>query len=360
MKTKHLFLIRTPLQYMNAMEAILSFKLNPHECTIINLTDFQKSKNQINNLKTPFQTIKQVHLYLSINKRGSKFVHLLKSILNYIRLNILLQLTIKKYSRLEYLFVGHIDFPISAYICKKVRAKNYIFLEDGVATIDIVYRRELNKRAPFKIKKKQNSNFFSQASLDKWFLPKINEVSLDAITFFTVYNRLNVSLPDKLEANNLTFYKSLKSANQKSLKEIWFLGQPLVDVGIMKKEMYLQLIDKALNIAYKNNTKLVYIPHRSENLLKEITNKDIEIKYLNESVETYLLTSKVIPEKVIGYISSALINLNILFNNEEIELSHIDVEGSLLIKKEEISRILSYIKSEKGINRFSHECKNLK
>lgn len=87
----------------------------------------------------------------------------------------------------------------------------------------------------------------------------------------------------------------------------WFIGQPLVEDGVMLKEKYLSVIQQLIEISKKKDRKLVIKPHPRERIgkyssleVKVIENNEIPIELLiDTSNQTYVYT----------YYSSAILNL---------------------------------------------------
>jgi len=88
---------------------------------------------------------------------------------------------------------------------------------------------------------------------------------------------------------------------------IYFIGQPLPEIGVISSEYYIATLKK---LKYTYSKKIIYFPHPREgdNLIREIS-KIFEIKIPETIFEEYFLNLQTIPCEVISFYSSVLVNL---------------------------------------------------
>ena len=88
---------------------------------------------------------------------------------------------------------------------------------------------------------------------------------------------------------------------------IYFIGQPLPDVGMVSSEYYISTLRKLKN---NYSQKIIYFPHPREDkkLLGELS-KYFEIKVPDTIFEEYYMQLEIVPFAVISFYSSVLVNL---------------------------------------------------
>ena len=115
--------------------------------------------------------------------------------------------------------------------------------------------------------------------------------------------------------NNYDYLKERKKKNQKIDNNlVYIIGSASVERGVLPENYYLKIIS---NILIKNKSnKTIYIPHRLENLgyLKKQFRK-INFYKLSIPLEAFMTINKILPHKVYGFYSSALFNINKIFDN---------------------------------------------
>ncbi len=123
----------------------------------------------------------------------------------------------------------------------------------------------------------------------------------------------------------------------------YFIGQPFIELNICSKKQYFSsLFD--ISKKYKN---LIYIPSRKESdqNLNQISNSlAINIFRTETNIELFFIENKLIPKRVLGFNSTALLTLNKIFNSQkaltEIIALKIDFDGKRFKKQ----HILKYYK----------------
>jgi hypothetical protein len=82
---------------------------------------------------------------------------------------------------------------------------------------------------------------------------------------------------------------------------------------------YLATIKKICNhfiFKFGTDIEIIYIPHRDENIdAKHLLRKNnIKIMNINQPIEKYFLENRIFPSCVVGFFSTALFNLDFIFN----------------------------------------------
>ncbi len=315
---KNLFIIRSPLQLINCMEAISYFNLeNDNNILVIIYNNTNNTKEQINKLINKYKWYEIIKI--NQKKKKSKFF-------DYI----LLINKLKKQSY-NYLFVG--DFgTIYKLIIANTLKKQVWYVDDGVITFK--YYEELIK--PKKINK------FNLRMIRFLFIGlKIN--IQDNINFFTYFDL--ETLPNiKIINNNLFNFKQLYMKNIILDNVTYILGQPLFETNLLKEDDYFECID---NIIKTISTKIVYIPHRTEkinNRHKSYINNNFEIRDINMPVELYFLEQNIEPYSIISFMTTAFFTLKKIYPNTKYGYYYIS-SSKILQRKQDVQRAYDKVKS---------------
>jgi hypothetical protein len=215
-------------------------------------------------------------------------------------------------------------------------------LDDGMNSLSIasLRKKEINEGV---------SHFYQQ----KKGIKKKAELIMLGIKRFTVPQNLKfysafieeVIDGDQLIKNNFKFFSTLQEY-KKSENITYFIGSPLVDLGILNPDVLLDLL-KRIKDFYGDN--IIYIPHRLEraNSLMLIE-KLMPVRPLSVPIEFELITSHTIPIRIASFYSAALITTHKLFK-DIIEINSFVLPYNLVkkFKTENLDLIYSKIKENK-------------
>ena len=323
----NIFLVRTPLQFLNAITARRYFNIDEKDAILIIL--YNHSEN----------TKKQLNYIEQTNTEGWRKTLRLKNRNNLFHL-LELRYIIKKLTKenLNYkLFVGNYTNTIYRDIANNKVFEEVVLLDDGNATISL-YDQMVNKNNIDLNKNKSILNRFIRR------IVKLNPNYLSKCTFFTVYKELKpVQEINVIHHGYICFEKEL--INKKVSNDAVFLGSPYVDLQLMKEEDYLNLMRI---IRKKFNNKIWYIPHRTETeeILKKIRNIGYTIKRLNTSIEYEILINRFeIPSHILCFTTSAAINFKYLLANKEVRIE---------VLKPEINKFTDDIYREKIVGIYKY------
>ena len=274
----NIFIVSSPLQLMNAIEATNYFKTN-NNILLLLYTDNTKVLNQMKKLLgfVDWHIIK----YISIPQKIIDKLLFVNSIHNS------LKDIIKE--KIDKLFVGEYRSDHVTHIVNTLTNKNIYLLDDGLAQLD--YHKEMNTKS-HKVRK-----FVYKALFYK--LQKIN------YTFFTIFDIQN----EKIIKNNYSFFK--KNISDKQIdNSIYFISQPLVELEIISEENHRKLLSKIINF-YKRK-KFIYIMHRREDIehVKKLSNElNFEYKILENLIELEMINAKSVPLEFATFFSTAIVTL---------------------------------------------------
>lgn len=284
---KNIFLVGTPLQLLNAIEAIHHFELKNNVLILIHRS-MEANRVQM-------QSIVSMHAWSEIieipYRSGSNLFSYIK-IIRYL-----------SYFTYNYMFVAKLE-SIQKIFIANIKKNKVFLLDDGALTISI-YENQIK---PNKI----NKYSFKEI---RFFLLGLKIKVHDAINLFTYFN-LEATEQTSVVKNCLNFLKtSYLAASSVDSERIYFLGQPS-----FKHICDIEYIDGVMNLTSWFDKKIVYIPHRGESSerlksLIERNNSLVEILNINMPIELYFLENKIYPMHIVSYYSTALVTLKILYDN---------------------------------------------
>jgi hypothetical protein len=140
---------------------------------------------------------------------------------------------------------------------------------------------------------------------------------------------------------------------------IYFIGQPLPDLGMVSSTFYIQTIKKLEKLLLK---RIIYFPHPRENsrLINELSN-DFEIRKPETIFEEYYLQLESVPGTIISFYSSVLVNLIYLKAPSKIiaiEIPSAEINGSRF--KKLVAPVYDYFHKNSNPNFQVLDASNLK
>lgn len=270
MKKSYLF-VESPLQLLNAYEAIHKFNLKNYKI-IIRLSNHIENDKQIKFL------VKQLNLnnfeFILINSDKKTINDIFKILINKYKY--------KFQNNIDKVFIGNYDSGFFKIIMKQFNKDKIILLDDGSKTLAI--QKQFSKDCFY--------NLFTIYDIAPFKGQKI---------YKNEYKGIRIKLQDLKVAKN----------------KILFLGAKLSEIGIIEEKKYIELLQK---ISRKYNDKtIIYITHRGEskNKLQKIEKiENIDIKRFNFPIELLGLFETSIPCKVASFYSTAVLTIKYLYNIE--------------------------------------------
>lgn len=265
-----LLFIESPLQIINAYEAIEKYNIKQYDI-IVRLSNIKQNDEQIIYIITRLK-IDNI-LFVNIRIKNKKIIDYLKLFFYRFRYVFL---------KIDKVFIGNYESGFFRLILKQFSKNQIILMDDGAKTINI-----------------QNN-----------FRDTLNYNLFTMFDFKPYKNQIIVKNNYQLVQKNL---QNLKIEEEKIL----FLGLKLSEINIVSQKYYLQQIDKIAN--YYKDKKIIYIPHRGENQdkiakINKISN--LEVVQLHYPIELYGLYNKNIPYKVCSFYSTALFTMKNIYNLE--------------------------------------------
>ena len=304
MDRKNLFIVRSPLQIINALEAIEYFNLEKNVLVIIyNNTD--NTNTQMDNLIALYKW--QEVIYVNEKKKRSKYLEYIAFVYK-----------LKKQSY-NYLFFSNLG-SIHKLLLANLQREHTYYIDDGVETLT----RYKNVFVPNKL------NEFKLRQL-RFIFAGLKIFIKDDINFFTYFD-LQDFRNSKIIRNDLKHFKQKYLGDMQKDDVTYILGQPLVKVGLLKERDYFAYLDMIV----KNTTKkVVYIPHRNENIsqkLQSYQSEMFEIRDINMPIELYFLEYKMYPKHIVSFMTTAFFTLQKLYS--QIEFSYVYIPSKKILQRQ--------------------------
>lgn len=300
---KNLFVVRSPLQIINAIEAVNYFKLTNSTLILIHNRSLVNTE-QMKRLIDIVSWEKIIHIEESYKSKFFKYLGVIKYL---------------KKQPYKYVFLGELGISYKIIIAN-IKKEKVFLLDDGTATVDY-YNKFIRQD------KYNKYNFREIRFLFFGLKIKIR----DKINLFTYFNLEPVN-ENQVIRNELAYLRmNYLDKAKKDSDVIYFIGQ--TSEVFMNIDMYIKDIE---NLIIKFNRKIVYIPHRSEskeqeNAVLSIKSNLFTIKKLELPLELYFLYNNIYPLHIISYFSTALVTLSILF--KECKAEYIKVSKNSINKK---------------------------
>lgn len=306
----NLFIIRSPLQLMNAIEAKEHFStknnilLIMHDSTVENSISANSTQMQSVSKLSTFD--EKIDFYYSNRSKLSKLSS---------QARLIKKLQQKNY---EYVFSGDYGI-INQLVIANLKAKSIYLMDDGTVTL----ATHANKLHPnFK------SPWGGKLKLLRYKFFGLNTKQEHPINLFTNYN-IKPHSSEKIIINNYNYFKKIYV--EKALKDerIYLLGQPFTSGKTMTDEKYINYLKKIINY-YKK--EIIYIPHRAEivsDQLKALVSDKFTLQKNEGPIEIVFLSKNVYPMHVVSFYSSALFNLEKIFEATTIDAIKIDSKDLL-------------------------------
>ncbi len=345
---KNFFLVKTPLQLLNAIEARHYYQLNKEDCILVLMAD-RKSQAQLNNLA---DDVNEWELVVDLNTVPLFFSDPLqtenlklwgcglfkRSFFYAMRLNRISQ----KITKANYIFIGHAQYVYMRHFANTLPCSKVVCLDDGNATYLLAEERRCPKN------KNNEKNFKKKLKLFlKTKIQKINNNDYKKLEFFTIYNII-AGEGDSVIKHSFSYLR--KNITEKNITdEVYFIGSPISETRILSQEEYLFHLKRV--VKYFKNRDVVYISHRreSEMNLKEISHKlGIKVVTFDYPLEYQLSIIGPRPKIMASFISSALDSCSLIFGDTMKVISFkLDLKDSPL--KDEIDNIYKGYESDKNM-----------
>jgi len=315
---KSVFLVKSPLQILNAIEAKIYFGLHVDECVLVVMGDRKSQPQMLKLINDNWQWAEIIILdyvgLLSLNifylnnelpaNADSSFLN--KSFFNVYKLN-----KISKYvGNARYIFIGYERSEYMRHFVNITKNDMTVLLDDGVVTIDIAKERSRGRCNDKKISLAKNIKLNL-----KRFLQGLKDSKIDSVCFFTAYD-IEVHIKDKIIHHNYRYLRG-NSCGASRASLVYFIGAPLSEAGIMSQKVYFEYLEKVKE--YFKGFNVVYVAHRRESRenLNEIEAKlGFQVRLFDYPVEYQIIKSGDKPGVIASFVSSVLDSCRLIFGDE--------------------------------------------
>ncbi len=246
-----------------------------------------------------------VHLY---NRDLAKFKRI-----SIITKNIISRIKLKKavkFSQFDAVIFGHYLDPPQRCIASNFINKPVVLVDDGIFTFQLPYFRELEVKGMHPV------GYNSQ--LNQILLPRIwgqtNLQRLD-ITLFTMYHMQDVKGLE-LQLNRMEWLQQ-KLRGAESTNDCYFIGSNLSETGVVEEQIYLDLLIRWKN-QFPNTNNPYYLVKFSEDpdKIRKVVDLGFSVIRPDIPVELYFILNRVYPMAIGTVLSSAILNLYLLFGRK--------------------------------------------
>jgi len=292
----NLFLVQTPFQLFNAIEAKNRFHKNEKNILIIIHKGNEKNLNQINTI-------------IDYDKDWMKIIQI-DFITTFQRLlyPFYIKTFIDKWNQLHVntIYVA-LYRNIAAHIVNSVKHTTTIIYDDG---------NTMFKTIKFLNEKKKKSFSALRGLKDRILLRNTKIDFLYDSTLFTLFDITSFqNIENSVIKNDFSYFKS-KIKNLRKEKNIFFIGSKMIHNGL-KKKTFEKVLKTVIEFYAKLNKEVYYVPHRYEDLsyLEKLAKEfNFILMPFSSIIEFEFIMKGIDPSEVATFRSTAVDTLNIIYD----------------------------------------------
>ena len=322
---RNVFVVDTPHQLLNAIEAIHSLQLTNNHLLVVRAKDADQGRFMPLIKTSDWVTVSFPSPFIDSRGWVQKFFGTVANrwycrYLHFQRMKTLAKLA-ARFRHVEKLFLGHYfpkEKPFMRHLANTITYNTLYLLDDGTDTIEINKRRH---RIEGNVPEASIETSISRTSVWKTILTHLRArywnwylAEAPCVTFFTVYD-LDVRKGDLLIKNDYSYLRSVVPLQRIYITDtVIFLGQ-CIDDGYLEMNAHLDFLSKVRE--YFAEEKFIYVAHprESASCLNRVTeNLQCEIWPSSSVIEHDLFSRGIKPKAVAGFVSSALITLAYLMD----------------------------------------------
>jgi len=328
LKTKpNVFIINTPYQLLNAIEAVHLFQLTNNHLIVPLLKSAARERFMALIKANDWVTVSFPSPFIEskpwVEKVFGRVVHRWYHRCLHLGRMITVARLVARFKKVDKLFLGQYlveHVPYMMHIANTIEYNTLCLLDDGTDTIEIAKRRQKIQRNDREARFDQNNTNPSvgeprqthvRGKFWKW-----NLAEAKSLTFFTSYD-IDVVPSDQLIRNDYSYLRSLASPQQIDMSDtVLFLGLCVVD-GEFEMNAHLEFLSMARE--YFAGKKFVYVAHPRESAASVAKIRELlqcELWPSSSVIEYDLIVRGVKPGAVAGFVSSALLSLADLMDSD--------------------------------------------
>jgi len=317
---KSVFLVKTPLQLLNAIEAKHHFNISASDSVLIAMGD-RKSRLQLIKLMHATDEwgvaidINDISLFSSdpFVKKNS-FLSFLLSKINFLKTSFFYVRRLNRVSKYlkssDYVFVGYTGYIYMTHFINIMPHNKLVFLDDGNGTYRHADKRRLGGVKLSGVGPGKKLKIFGKRVFQG---VKVKEPG--AACFFSAYNVFPGD-KDQVVKNNFSYIRG-RIESLPVLEEVYFIGSPLSEVGFISLDNYLSSLKRIKK--YFEYKKIVYIAHRRESPDKlKILECELGLKVVlfDYPIEYQLAYIGPRPNILASFFSAALDSCSLIFEDK--------------------------------------------
>lgn len=348
------FVINTPLQLLNAIEASAAYGSTQPHLLILHWKRWPRKAFEGLLQGSTWSSITWLPLDIERPRWHFPPTRVSDALAEYVwvwrraRQRRLLESAFQRYgSGIRILAVGNYCQPFMRHVLNTIPHRRGVALDDGTDSLKAAEQRRREFGHPVDT---SDRSAFSLSSLKarvnaKWV--DLNDRHPDSeVEFFTVYD-----LPSMPVATiRRHAFERLRSTlrYQRGGSEVFFLGQPLAEDGYISASDFEALLRKVKR--YYANEDLIYVPHKRETRLSRgiAASVGLKISEFDDPIEIVLATGQRQPRVMSSFFCSALENCGIIFGNL-VDIHAVRVPAAMLLDAHEaVERIYAYLEQSKS------------
>ena len=293
-----IFLIATPLQALNAIEARHHFKLAAEQCQLV----WFHSGSEANDRQTEDMLGQADWVRTDTIHYSGRNFRCWKQRFDEVNA------VARSMERTEYLFMGDYAFDLMRHFTHAVERREVVVLDDGNATL-LIDRARRDSGGPYFLRPHSFGGRIK--CLIKTRGCGMNRSLVDELTFFTIYD-LDADDRTTVVPNTYAHLRSRLNLASRS-DETFLLGDATPDKNQMREDAYFDCLERALD--YLGRSSVLYMAHRLEKpeKLRKIESRfGIPVRESTMPIECRLCLSESVPKVIAGFFSSALDSCRVL------------------------------------------------
>jgi hypothetical protein len=310
----NVFLIETPHQLLNAIEAKNTLELTDNHLFIVILDGYPENSYKP---LVVYEDWEEVRFIPSKIKSGHPIAeyfrtHPSERVRNYYDTFVELRNLRKRLDEIarsvygvENLFLGNYFKVYTRHFSNIIKPQRLCLLDDGNATLFINTMRKQDSP----VVRVQGYNTIKDNII--YNIIGLNIKQAENITFFTTYDLETID-GDSIIKNEYRYFRKMMELSQ-PCDEVFFLGSTMASEGF-PEDLYMKYM--AMVQEYFKEENFVYIPHKCEpeervNCLKQTLG--MNVKRFDVPIEYQLSVRGTIPKVLTSFFSSALENCRVIF-----------------------------------------------
>lgn len=324
----NVFLVQTPFQLFNAIEAKNRFHPNDKNILIIIHKGKQNNLDQINKILNYDQKWSEI-IQIDFVSKIQRFFY-----------PVFIKNFIKKLNSLQinYIYVA-LYRNIAAHIINSVKHEKTVIYDDGNNIFKTIHFLDNNKKKSFQPFRKIIS------------ILTFRKIGIDFIYDSMIFTLFDISLfkniKNKIIKNDFSYFKT-KIKNLKKEEDVFFIGSRMIDNGI-SREVFEESLEKVVKFYITRNKNVKYVPHRYENIeyLDRLSHKlNFILTPFSSIIEFEFIMKGIDPSEVATFRSTAVDTLQIIYN-PKVRIFRIGLDKIEKNKREEFTLVYKNFENAK-------------